>query len=366
MSPGFESGENFRPGYGNAIIDEYGNRRFLKYPYGSGEDEPINLQSDPDSIPFKEAVSVGNSSETYKCTNEIIANVLGPAVEKLGDTGISRIQDWRDDQASKLRTIEREFRRIAEENEDEMGTEKYEYFSTFSFGTEIYEHLKSTELLPVQKTYRWFNQNLINHGRGKEKVYNEYGEDPFNPSDGAIGYQDWNMSGEMQDYQTSKVNPDFTVDRFGDEAIDLEINQYDPWIQGIISENRPPYRMPLDNGPNGSDQRVFNWTYPVEELTESPGNYQTGEPIPAFWEDHPIPEWEQELYDVGGQTCQFISMHLPVGGTGVERVVGETHGDALKTVVIAVSQCMVVYIQTPGWIPELAMMVVLHARTLQS
>ena len=197
-----------------------------------------------------------------------------------------------------------------------MEEETYNYLSTFEFGQEIYDRVEATELLPVQKTYRWFNQNLINHGRGKDKVFNEYSE--------TLGYTDWYMSGDMQEHQVSAVGSAFTTDRFGDEVLDLDINQYDPWIQGklVHMQSRSPFRMPLDNGPIGQDQRIFNWLYPVEELVETGEGFADSNTYGQFvgrdstnnlTGPNPVPLWEKELYDVWWQNLP-IYFHASPGG----------------------------------------------------
>jgi hypothetical protein len=274
---------------------------------------------DENELPFAKSIEV-NGIDT-SCINDIIGNVLGPAVEKLGNLGVSKIKDFRDEQAAKLRTIESEFKRIAEENREDMEEETYDYLSTFAFGQEIYDHIKDTELLPVQKTYRWLNLNLINYGRGKDKVFNEYSEDTNQ-------FLDWNMSGDMQDHQISPVEG-FETDRFGDTVKDLRINRYDPWIQGklVHMQNRGPFRMPLDNGPEGNDQRVFNWLYPVEELVDTGeglasnktygqfrGNSTAGEGSNSLLGDgSEVPVWEKELYDVWWPNMP-VYFHASPGG----------------------------------------------------
>ena len=251
-----------------------------------------------DEVPFAKSVQVGTVDAN--CINDIIGNVLGPAVEKLGNLGVSKIQDFRDDQAAKLRTIEIEFKRIAEENKDKMESEVYDYLSTFAFGQEIYDHLKTTELLPVQKTHKFLNPNLINYSTGKERVYNEYAEDP--------DFVEWNMSGDMQEHQISEVLG-YDTDRFGDKVVNLRINQYDPWIQGKlgIASDRTPLRMPLDNGNGGRGARIFNWQYPVED-------FQTKNSIwdPDFLEN-PIEDWEKALWEVWWPNMP-VYFHASPGG----------------------------------------------------
>tara|TARA_R110000824_G_scaffold142875_3_gene310209 strand:- start:379 stop:6360 length:5982 start_codon:yes stop_codon:yes gene_type:complete len=224
------------------------------------------------------------AAPTEECTE------VGPAVERLGDTGRFNAKDWREDQVSKLSTLETEFRRLAQTYSSEVDDSLLEY----EIPDEIKRSVQANELLPVQKTGESMLLAYINQAYGKEQVRR------------GGSYQQYKLSGEMSDYQVSDHS-----------STDFAINKYDPWHPNYIDKptdqeveifkgfnNRPSIPLTFSWG-------TFEFKYPIQEIYDS----YFGEGV------YEISEWEKAFFKVWYENIPIYFHSTPGGwawtGTGL-------------------------------------------------